>query len=473
MTVAPSPFLICPTPATVLQWLKTSQQAAYRSDQATIASLCFPIPTVDPLAVLSEAPSGQQCYLDAPTQAIAAWGAVLECRFSGGDRFRKARQCLAIWKRQICRPCPNPGLGPFFFFSFSFFETAPNGVFAPATVLLPSWQVVKQSQQSWVIANVKLGPETALKPLSAALCRQVQHIARVRKPQLGFRTRSKAANPPPLQLTAEAALGLKQSVDQALAVMAQTNLKKQVVAHALDLVSPWPWQRDISLRRLRSRHPDCYTFAFSQGPQTHFIGASPERLLSLRQGKLVADALAGSAPRGSTPLLDRCLGQRLLNNPKEQAEHRFVVDFIVTQLKALGLRPHYDAFPTLLKLSHIQHLHTPIYADLPEHLSPLQLVETLHPTPAVAGVPTAAACNQIQRTERSDRGLYAAPFGWVDYQGNSEFIVGIRSALLQGRRARLYAGAGIVKGSDPDQELAEIQLKLQTLAEVLGNGQRP
>jgi hypothetical protein len=124
MTVAPSPFLICPSPATVLQWLKTCQQAAYQSDRPPIASLCFPIPTVDPLAVLSDmAPSEQQCYLDAPSQhqAIATWGTVLQSRFSGKERFRKAHQCLALWKRQIYRPCPNPVAGPFFFFSFSLF----------------------------------------------------------------------------------------------------------------------------------------------------------------------------------------------------------------------------------------------------------------------------------------------------------------------------------------------------------------
>ncbi len=474
MTVAPSPFLTCPSSETVLQWLRTCQQAACRANGPPIASLCFPIPAIDPLAVLSHiAPPGQQCYLDSPSQQqeIAAWGAVLECCFSGPGRFQEAHRCVEAWKRQIYRLLPTHPLGPFFFFSFAFFEVSGSGSggFAPATVLLPRWQVVRQQQQSWVIANVEIGPEVALESLSRELCRQVNQITLLRetRPLTPGEIEPRQSL---LQLTPEAALRFKQGVDRALQAIDQTDLQKQVVAHALDIVSPLPWQRDSSLQRLRARHPDCYTFAFSQGPQAHFIGASPERLLSLRQGKLVADALAGSAPRGSSRLADLKLGQRLLDSPKEQTEHRLVVDFIVAQLKALGLRPRHRPHPTLLRLSHIQHLHTPIYANLPKQVSPLQLVEALHPTPAVAGVPTATACGQIQRTEPSDRGLYAAPFGWVDYQGNSEFIVGIRSALLQGCRARLYAGAGIVKGSDPDQELAEIQLKLQTLAEVLGAG---
>lgn len=473
MTVAPSPFLTCPSSETVLQWLKTCQQSAYPTQRLPIASLCFPIPATDPLAVLSAlAPPGRQCYLDSPAQqqAIAAWGATLASHFSGPARFREAHHCLETWRQQIYRPCPSAMGGPFFFFSFAFFENVgpASNTFAPATVLLPRWQVVSQQQQSWVIANVELESDAALGALSREICRQVYQIAGVQPPRSWSAERAGRSVSVSLHLTPEAARQFKQGVDQALQAIDQTDLQKQVVAHALDIVSPLPWQRDRSLQRLRARHPDCYTFAFSPGPQAHFIGASPERLISLRQGQLVADALAGSAPRGSTALGDRRLGQRLLNNPKEQREHRLVVDFIVAQLQALGLCPRHRNGPTLLRLSHIQHLHTPIYADLPQQLSPLQLVEALHPTPAVAGVPTATACAQIQRTEPSDRGLYAAPFGWVDYQGNSEFIVGIRSALLQGCRARLYAGAGIVKGSDPNQELAEIQLKLQALAEVLG-----
>ena len=224
----------------------------------------------------------------------------------------------------------------------------------------------------------------------------------------------------------------------------------------------------MALPRLRSQHPDCYIFSFSGTDNAHFIGASPERLLSIHQGRLVTDALAGSAPRGNTAVADHAVGQQLLKTAKEQREHQLVLDFIAQRLRAQGLQPRYSTPPGLLRLSHIQHLHTPICADLPDHVSPLTLVEALHPTPAVAGVPAATACDFIRQDESCDRGLYAAPLGWVDPQGNSEFIVGIRSALIQDNRARLYAGAGIVAGSDPARELAEIQLKLQALAEALG-----
>jgi menaquinone-specific isochorismate synthase len=121
----------------------------------------------------------------------------------------------------------------------------------------------------------------------------------------------------------------------------------------------------------------------------------------------------------------------------------------------------------LLKLSNIQHLWTPIHAKLKPSIHPLEIVAQLHPTPAVAGVPTEIALAQIRHYETFDRSLYAAPLGWIDCQNNSEFIVGIRSALIKGDRARLYAGAGIVAGSDPEKELAEIQLKFQALLKAL------
>ena len=122
-----------------------------------------------------------------------------------------------------------------------------------------------------------------------------------------------------------------------------------------------------------------------------------------------------------------------------------------------------------MQLSNIQHLWTPIRANLPNSVHPLQILAQLHPTPAVAGVPCEEACHAIREWETLDRQLYAAPLGWVNGQGDSEFIVGIRSALINGDRARLYAGAGIVAGSDPAKELAEIQLKLQALLNTLNS----
>lgn len=238
------------------------------------------------------------------------------------------------------------------------------------------------------------------------------------------------------------------------------------MAQTLDVLSGKDFNLYDSLNNLRQIHPNCYVFSTSNGKGQNFIGASPERLISIRDRQLIIDALAGSAPRGKTTIEDADLANLLLNSDKEKREHKVVIDFITQHLQALGIEADILA-PRLRQLSNIQHLWTPIEAKIPNNVHPLEIVAQLHPTPAVAGVSRDLACAEIQRYEDFERGLYAAPLGWVDYQGNSEFIVGIRSALIDGDRARLYAGAGIVAGSDPDRELAEIQLKLQALLKAL------
>lgn len=193
-------------------------------------------------------------------------------------------------------------------------------------------------------------------------------------------------------------------------------------------------------------------------------------MINVHNLTLVTDALAGSAPRGKTPEEDAINADRLLKSEKERHEHSLVIDFITQQLLKLGLFPqvvNFQGTPRLRQLSNIQHLWTPIQALVPSHVHPLQIIAHLHPTPAVAGESRLDAMKQIRRYESFERGLYAAPLGWVDTSGNCEFIVGIRSALIDGNRARLYAGAGIVAGSDPSKELAEIQLKFQALLKAL------
>ncbi|MBF2035788.1 MAG: isochorismate synthase [Leptolyngbyaceae cyanobacterium T60_A2020_046] len=475
MTVAPSYLPTLPSEEAILRVLKTCLKSVQQSDVAQIVSLSFDLPLVDPLAVLGAIASQQQrqYYLESPArgQAIAAWDSLIESTFQGNRRFQVAQQWIERWTRCL-KPISvgaEQGNGPYFFCSFSFFDRVdePQCSWAPGTVSLMRWQVVRRHQRCVLVANVLLKPTTHLHYLAAGILQQLRRVIRPWNCRVGRGSQAVQGQVAP-RLSEVEAIAFKDRVNQALLAIRQGELQKQVVAHAIDVSSALPFQPIVSLHRLREQHPDCYIFALMGAQPTAFIGASPERLLSIREGRLVTDALAGSAPRGATPLEDRRLAQQLLNTPKEQREHQLVRDFIVAQLSQEGLRAHYRDRPQVLKLSHIQHLHTPICAEVAETVSPLRFVEALHPTPAVAGVPTPIACDLIRNHEPCDRGLYAAPFGWIDSAGNSEFIVSIRSARLQGNSARLYAGAGIVEGSDPDRELVEIQLKLRALAEVLG-----
>ncbi|MBA4181814.1 MAG: isochorismate synthase [Anaerolinea sp.] len=229
------------------------------------------------------------------------------------------------------------------------------------------------------------------------------------------------------------------------------------------------WSRERTMAALAKRYPACFVFQFETGGAT-WLGASPERLVSLADGIARADSLAGSCRRGTTEEEDAALGEQLLHDPKEREEHDFVV-----RATAASLAPHtrfleHAAEPVLMKLANIQHLHTPVTATVQPGTTIFDLVRAMHPTPAVGGWPRAEALDAIRRLERMDRGWYAAPIGWLDFGGNGEFAVGLRSALITGNEATLFAGAGIVADSDPEREVAEIGLKFRPLEEALRTG---
>lgn len=178
-------------------------------------------------------------------------------------------------------------------------------------------------------------------------------------------------------------------------------------------------------------------------------------------------ALAGSAPRGSTPEEDRRLGEGLQVSAKERIEHAIVVDALRAALADIAPRVVVSSVPELLKLQNVQHLRTRLAVELTHPRTVLELVERLHPTPAVGGLPRDAALGWIAEREGLDRGWYGGPVGWVNRRGEGEFAVAIRSALLRGEEALLFAGCGIVADSDPDQEYAESWLKLQPMLSAL------
>ena len=245
--------------------------------------------------------------------------------------------------------------------------------------------------------------------------------------------------------------------------------EKAVIAAVRELEAAAPIDPGAALAQLRAGYPHCHLFAFRSGDAI-FLGASPELLAGLRGGAIRALGLAGSAPRGSAPEEDRALGEGLLRSAKDRIEHEIVVRALREGIAALGDGLRAPNQPRLLRLHNIQHLATAVSARARPGVDALGLVQRLHPTPAVCGWPTAAARAAIARHERFDRGWYAAPVGWIDGAGEGEFAVGLRSALIRGRRAWLFAGAGVTGDSDPPGELAEIELKLRPLTGALGGG---
>ncbi|MEO0541711.1 MAG: isochorismate synthase [Cyanobacteria bacterium P01_A01_bin.105] len=466
MAVAPFSadlFEICKQ---VHTFLSRCQQQAAAQQQTKLVNVSFGLDAIAPRGLLKPwglvdaLGSDQQfCYIHGDCWLVAL-EAVLTSQAEGLTRFARMQQFVDVWRnRTVCYDASCPGGQPYFFAGFTFFDKAKTD--DPARVFVPRLQVTHQSGQVTVSFNSLIDDAVNVAAIVDEFHRRLQQL-------VGLATTPghlKAQRP---TQRVDRDLGdFRRTVRSALKVIDQKSLRKVVLADAMEVLSVVPFQVAASLRSLAQQYPDCHVFSFSNGSGQTFLGASPELLLSIRQGQLVTDALAGSAPRGQDAIQDRQLGQQLLASPKERDEHQIVLDFIVRQLRSLGLCPNYPTQPTLKQLANIQHLHTPIEATIPNDLEALTILAQLHPTPAVAGLPRAVACDLIHQLESFDRDLYAAPLGWVDASGDSTFIVGIRSALLSGRNARLYGGAGIVAGSDPDKELAEIRLKLQAMLSSL------
>jgi len=469
MTVSPCPSNLFVQHKDLYQFLLAVQKKCIKNNYRQIVSISQEIDLVDPLLVLDRFTQANEInfYFEdkGKGEAIAAIDSVEKLQIDGADRFNKSeyfiKSCL---KNIIYFGNSNlPFSGPHFFCYFSFFDqnSQVDYPFPSATIFLPRWQVAVKNQRCILVTNLTINADVNIPKILDTIQTKIEFLQSLEDYSLDINFSTKF-----YQKSLANAEIFKYSVASVLEKIQSSHLSKIVLADILDVKSSNHFDLVKSLNNLRQIHPNCYIFSTSNGKGQNFIGASPERLISINNQQLITDALAGSAPRGKTPAEDAAKANRLLNSEKERHEHSLVLNFITQRLCQLGLLPQILA-PRLRQLSNIQHLWTPISAVVPANIHPLKIVAQLHPTPAVAGAARDVACAEIRRYENFERGLYAAPLGWIDAKGNCEFIVGIRSALIDGDRARLYAGAGIVAGSDPDKEFAEVQLKLQALLKAL------
>jgi salicylate biosynthesis isochorismate synthase/menaquinone-specific isochorismate synthase len=245
-----------------------------------------------------------------------------------------------------------------------------------------------------------------------------------------------------------------------------SSIQKVVLARELTVEAPAAHDPAALLGALRELFPSCFCFCFGTG-QAAFLGASPE-LLVRRSGPVAATvALAGTTARSADPAVDDHLGEAMLRSPKVRDEHGIVVRRIERTLRPHAVWVHSEGQPFVIKVGNLQHLATPIRAQLAESHSAIELAGFLHPTPAVGGEPRAPAVELIQELEGIDRGWYTGPVGWMDAAEDGEFCVGLRSALVRDREAHLFAGCGIVSDSDPTAELQESELKFEALLPLL------
>jgi menaquinone-specific isochorismate synthase len=258
-----------------------------------------------------------------------------------------------------------------------------------------------------------------------------------------------------------------KSIDQVTSLIKRDEAKKVVIARSLALEFSQSVTSPQILSHVSNEQPESYLFGLEHQDML-FYGASPERLVKVVDGKAYSSCVAGSIKRGATAEEDERLGKGLLNDAKNLGEHNYVVEMITNTFTKNCESVKVPNGPQLLKIRDIQHLFTPVEGVLKENASILQLVESLHPTPALGGVPREQAMNVIRDYEPMNRGLYAAPIGWVDSEGNGEFAVAIRSAALIQNQAYLYAGGGIVADSEAASEYEETLVKFRPMLRALG-----
>ena len=467
MTILPLNPAENASPEALVAFLRQCRDAARSDGRERLVSISIKVGALDPLAVLEAIFEPGELHFDAERPniqtAIAGAEALLVHEAAGPERFASVQRFIDdVLARTIAvGDVDAPFGGPHFFGAFTFLEAVEAGeAFPAARVFVPRWQVARAGDVTTAVANLLVSPDSELAALAERVLRahgKFKHIPYSDKP---------CATKPPVFATTEAG-DFRQAVKGGLAAIAAGAVKKIVLARVQDMQADAALHPLRLLNGLRERFPECYSFSVANGRGQSFIGASPERLVRVSKGVLETEALAGSARRGGSASEVAALGAELLASEKDLREQRHVLDSIVRRLAPLGLTLTFPEAPALRKLANVQHLHTPVAATLPPGVHLLDALARLHPTPAVGGSPREEAVARIRDLEGFPRGLYAGAIGWMNSRGGGEFLVGIRSALVDGNTARLYAGAGIVAGSDPNREFAETELKFRAMREAL------
>lgn len=337
-----------------------------------------------------------------------------------------------------------PGSGPVAFAALPFDRNARG------ELLVPEIMVGQSNGRRWLSVVGEITLENA--------CSRASNVA--------GRPMPRGTQPTSLQLTS--VLSPERWRDDVVAVVRDRildgDLDKAVLARELRLVTDQPIDTALVIDRLRRSYSSANLFCIDG-----FVGASPEMLVARFGDTVKAHPLAGTAPRGTDPLVDDRLAADLLASTKDQKEHRITIDWLLDNLLPFCSYVDAEPEPSIVTLTNVHHLGTRVEGRLSSPAgSVLELVETLHPTPAVGGAPQNVALDLIKDVEMADRGRYAGPVGWVDFAGNGEFAVGIRSAEVgDDGLTRLFAGVGVVADSDPAAELAETRSKFQAMLGAL------
>lgn len=438
---------------------KTARAEAARRGEAVLLSYSQPATPVDALRLYRRAVHAghRASYWEQPSResVTVAAGSARTFDVRGEGRFADA---AAAWRTLSACAVANRNDDLVAIAGFAFAAEARRAehwsAFGDGTLVVPELLYRRDGSGARVTLNVMVQAGQSPDAVCFRLASLLGEAADDPEPvaQIAFVDEGVSV---PLDEWNEAVIALTRAIEAG-------SVEKVVLARELALQADGDIDETAALARLREEYPGCTIFAFRHGGAC-FMGATPERLVRVEGRKVRATCLAGSARRGTDRQDDEAVGTALLGDGKERREHQLVVGMIADALMPLCRDIDIPSEPTLMRMANVQHLFTPIEGTLSGDVGVLDLVERLHPTPAVGGMPRAEALRAIGEREHFDRGWYAGPVGWVAANGDGEFAVALRSALVTGREARLFAGCGIVAGSDPEREYEESTLKLRPM----------
>jgi isochorismate synthase len=401
--------------------------------------------------------------------ALAGLGVAHEATSRGPRRFEEvADECLRLGDHPVLEePRGLPaGAGPVWLGGFAFDPEGGSSStwssLAPASLVLPQISICRRGDRAFLTVNAVVRPGEETGRLAEQLAARISGLRLdaplpLLDPHPTAHAEIRSARPP---------REFEAAVEGATSRIGDGEFSKVVLAREVIVSAGAAHDPAAVFGAMREQFPACFCFCCGT-PEAAFIGASPELLVRRAGASVSTVALAGSTRRSSDPAVDDHLGEQLLRSDKNRREQRIVAERIVRALRPHAVWVEAASEPEIVKVVNIQHLATPVIAQLAEPHSAIELAGLLHPTPAVGGEPWPAAASAIADLEGMDRGWYAAPVGWMDATEDGEFCVALRSALLRDREAHLFAGVGVVAGSDPEAELAETEVKLQALLPLL------
>ncbi len=457
---------------TIKEFIQQALEDAKRTNQPVIVSSIKEVDAMDPLHFFASGEDlslGERFFWSTPNREFTMVGIgnelVIENNLITKERFQDIeKEWKRFKKRVISGESKQVGTGPILFGGFSFDPLKEKSIlwdgFSEAKFVMPTQMLSIIDHKTFITINKLVTPYDELSVClkhfekSFGLNKSIPYINDCEKVNEYSSIEYKTSEW--LKAVQEATKNIKSNE------MDKVVLAREVHLKFTNKINPYQ-----VIYNLQKEQPTSFIFEFENGLQ-HFLGATPERLIKKHDNEVLSTCLAGSIKRGKNIEEDEHLGQQLLQDDKNLVEHEIVVKMIKAAIESCCFEVETPQSPVLFKTKNIQHLYTPVKGYAKKDYSFLSMVEKLHPTPALGGYPKEKAIEKIRELEPMHRGWYAGPIGWLDHEDNGEFVVAIRSGILEGQNAALFAGCGIVKESNPKSEYLETKIKLKPMMSALG-----